>query len=428
MFNKNQIIITKILLLLIYVGQSIPKGLHVRINLQTGLKEAKLIDTEDANNRRDYSNALLEIKEDEQKTEENIHSSDELKRVLENIKSDENLPPLSEEDINRVKLVKDKFKSYDELKKDLSDINLSVKSDIELLIELISKYKTVLTNSSLSANAKNDEIYIIFQDLEYLVHQIDNANDFINNKNFNELIYSNLNNSDSRIKSESLKILGTCVQNNPKVQIHALESGAVGRLTRLFALEKNEDVKMRALFSLSGLLRRFPLAQQHFIKNGGLHALEGVFEKPESLKIQLKVVTLMYDLLVEQKEAVEDKNNSQYKERTQQYLDINFKQQIINNGWCKIIGDMLVNNLLIEGIDHDSIERCLNLMSLVLDDCKISFFNTKLINVLYGLELTYGDLSDKELKDASSGTIYFTNLKDLTTKLLATLHLYKSEL
>lgn len=381
-----------------------------------------MIDIDDSNNR---GNALLEIKEDEQKTEEIMHSSDELKRVLENIKNDENLPTLSEEDINRVK---NKFKSYDELKKDLSQINLSVKSDMELLIELITKYKTVLTNQSLSVDEKNDQIYVILQDIEYLVHQIDNANDFITSNSFNELIYSNLNNSDLRIKSESLKILGTCVQNNPKVQIHALESGAVGRLTRLFALEKNEDVKMRAIFSLSSLLRRFPLAQQHFINNGGLHALEGVFEKPDSLKIQLKVVTLMYDLLVEQKEAEEDKENLQFKERRQQYLDINFKKQIINNGWCKIISDMLVNNLLIEGIDHDSIERCLNLMSLVLDNCKISFFNTKLINVLYGLELTYGDLSDKELKDASADSTYFSNLKELTTKLLATLHLYKSEL
>ena len=28
-------------------GQSIPKGLHVRINMATGLKEAKLLDPED---------------------------------------------------------------------------------------------------------------------------------------------------------------------------------------------------------------------------------------------------------------------------------------------------------------------------------------------------------------------------------------------
>ena len=33
-------------------GQSIPKGLHVRINMATGLKEAKLLDPEDDNSEQ----------------------------------------------------------------------------------------------------------------------------------------------------------------------------------------------------------------------------------------------------------------------------------------------------------------------------------------------------------------------------------------
>ena len=31
-----------------FLGQSIPKGLHVRLNLQTGEREAKLLDDADA--------------------------------------------------------------------------------------------------------------------------------------------------------------------------------------------------------------------------------------------------------------------------------------------------------------------------------------------------------------------------------------------
>ena len=44
-------------------GQSIPAGLHVRINLQTGLKEAKLLDEEEKskNDKENKESESLEI-------------------------------------------------------------------------------------------------------------------------------------------------------------------------------------------------------------------------------------------------------------------------------------------------------------------------------------------------------------------------------
>lgn len=43
-----------------YTGQSIPQGLHVRINLQTGLKEAKLLDNSEKKevSKTSYNNPL----------------------------------------------------------------------------------------------------------------------------------------------------------------------------------------------------------------------------------------------------------------------------------------------------------------------------------------------------------------------------------
>lgn len=49
----------------VFLGQSIPKGLHVRINLQTGMTEAKLLDEDLREDAK--KNALLALSEVEEK-------------------------------------------------------------------------------------------------------------------------------------------------------------------------------------------------------------------------------------------------------------------------------------------------------------------------------------------------------------------------
>lgn len=350
-----------------------------------------------------------------QNEDEKLYPPEELKRILENMQND--LPTFVEDDITH------KFKYYEEIKKDLGDINLYMKTDAELLQKLTSNYKNIISNNTFSTEIKNDEILNVLQDIEYLVHQIDNANIFIKTGGFDEIIYKNLNSTNVPIKSEVLKILGACVQNNVKVQIHALETGAVEKVTRLLALETNDDVKLRAIYSMSSLLRRFPLAQKQFVKNGGLNIFSNIF-KTSNMKLQLKIITLMYDLLIEHKEAMEYTEHPDFIEKRKQYMLVDLDHNLIKNGWCEIFNNALVNNLSIDDVDHDAIERCLNIIFLMIDSCREQFSSSKLLTYLKKLKSIYESLESEDLE-----TAYFSHLKDLTHNAITIIaHNYKSEL
>jgi nucleotide exchange factor SIL1 len=61
------------------------------------------------------------------------------------------------------------FRSYETLKEDFEALNLTVKTDLELLNELLNRFKS----------GGDDQILLnILTDLEYLVHQFDNAQHF----------------------------------------------------------------------------------------------------------------------------------------------------------------------------------------------------------------------------------------------------------
>jgi len=71
-----------------------------------------------------------------------------------------------------------KFKSYKEIKEDLKKMNMSVQSDMEIMNELSIKFKEQLKlYEDSSKNVEN-----ILTDLEYLLHQVDTAEVFVQNK------------------------------------------------------------------------------------------------------------------------------------------------------------------------------------------------------------------------------------------------------
>lgn len=81
-----------------------------------------------------------------------------------------------------------KFKSYEELKKDMKELNMTMKSDMEIMNDLSKRFhEQMKTFEDSDKNLKN-----ILTDLEYLLHQVDTAEVFVKNKgylfNFNRLI------------------------------------------------------------------------------------------------------------------------------------------------------------------------------------------------------------------------------------------------
>ena len=98
---------------------------------------------------------------------------------------------------------------------------------------------------------------------------------------------------------------GSACQSNPKVQIASLESGVLPHLIRLIAMDKNGQVRNRALFAISSLTRRFPLAQRQLMDQGGITTFAEVLsaEHADVVKLQLKIITLLTDLVAEKKFA-----------------------------------------------------------------------------------------------------------------------------
>lgn len=87
---------------------------------------------------------------------------------------------LVQEDSQNVPVDIKKFKSYNELKEDLNEMNLTIKSDMEIMDDLSIKFKEQFkTYEDSESNIKN-----ILADLEFLLHQVDTAENFVKNKGF----------------------------------------------------------------------------------------------------------------------------------------------------------------------------------------------------------------------------------------------------
>jgi hypothetical protein len=87
--------------------------------------------------------------------------------------------------------------------------------------------------------------------------------------------------------------------SNPKVQIGALEEGALQLLIRLVSIHSSTGLRRKVMFCISTLCRHFPFAQKRFLELGGLSAIGKVFEESGTEKLRIKVVAFLNDLLVE---------------------------------------------------------------------------------------------------------------------------------
>ncbi|KAK9732263.1 hypothetical protein QE152_g12902 [Popillia japonica] len=393
-------------------GQKVPEGLHIRINLETGEREAKLI----TNNKETRKNALSVAPSTEDDNAEDVIddklkiSLSDLKQSLKNIKNE------AKENI------KGNYRSYEELKKDFEELNVKPKSELEVLRELIEKHTDIVSRKEVD----EEEILTILEDLEYLVHQYDNANEFISLNGLKEVVYRNLNSSNTEIKRESLKLLGASIQNNAMVKIHALDSGSIDILLRMIVLENDPSVKYRALFALGGLLRSFPFAQLKFLENAGLSVFFKLFDL-ENLKIQLKTLTIINDLLQEEVDARHDNN----KEKASQYENVNFREHLLKNNYCNVLNKLLVNSVSIDSNDHDIIEKCLLALYTVIDDCNTSLTN-KSKDIVLSLRNLYKKLSEKEKENQSAksddNNDYYSGLYELSNNIVKRYPTNKDEL
>nr|CAI5819571.1 unnamed protein product [Callosobruchus analis] len=375
-------------------GQKVPEGLHYRINFETGIKEAKLLDdkTEDQN-ERNY--ALLEIPDDEQNDE--LLDTDVIKQAIKKIKKDE---------IKKTEKNAKRFRSYEQLKTDFKELNMVPRMDIEILMDLMKQHKDELSKEQLDSSS----IVRLLEDFDFLAHQIDNGVEFIKQNGLQEIIYTNLNSTSNEVKEETLKLFGSLLQNNPKVQIGALESGAITVLLRTLSTDQSGKVKSRAVHALSCLLRRFPLAQLRFLENGGLSIVSKLLEK-NSLKLQVKLVTLMNDLIIENIQATKYKQNLLLK----QYELVNLQTKLLTEqNWCENLNKLLITLFSADPDDHDSLEKCIIAMHTVSEYCA-SVYRADVLNQIME---NYKALAENEKYGEDTNINYFNNLNRLIMDIL----------
>ncbi len=373
-------------------GQIIPAGLHVRLNLETGLKEAKILD--ENNDEFDINSKFVDkhkkvVQKESETTLKSNAIRDQIKEVLKNLKFGQQLKDSDKSSSN--------FRSIDEIKKEFNEINFKMSSETELLKDLIEKYEKSSIDQKLS----------ILYDIEYLVHSIDLAQDFVK-LNGIDLLLGDLNSTNSNLRAQIAFTIGSAMNSNPKVQIQVLKSGALHKLLLLLRYDSSNQVKKRALFAISSLVRHFPIAQKALIQEyGALSIFSNLFKNSDidSLKLSLKVITLLNDLLIEhQLTSKYAKNDELSQIKLKQYQEIDLKRALVEEGFCELVPQLL------NSPDNEARERTIEAMMTFLSLCKKEFINS--LPILQQISIQFNEM----VSDASDD--YFANLYHLTNNLI----------
>ncbi|KAK4290176.1 hypothetical protein Pmani_036906 [Petrolisthes manimaculis] len=394
--------------------QTLLPGLHIRMNLQTGKKEAKLLDDDDGTEYQQslermrkaghtgLSQAVMlsQSQEDKESEDKPVDPQEEARaalmresviEALKHIKSDDGPTPQNEQTASKAK-----YRSYKQLKEDFDELNLKMETDLDILTRLMSQYQ---------ATSSDDERAIILEDLEYLVHQFDNAINFIDMGGLKDIVMPGINSSSTEVKEGAFHLLGSAVQSNPKVQIAAVEAGLVQALIQALEYNAQEGVARKAMFAVSCLVRGFPYGQQVLVQSGGMEALRRLFDRHDfqSLPLQLKVVALLHDLLVEREQAEG--------ERLLQLRRFKLDDRLATGGWCPAVSSLLtvasfdrrdrrydmgaaLKNQMPLRPDHDTVDKVVSAMGSMVRFCRYQFYDT--LPLLRHLAHTYDDLAYKE--------------------------------
>ncbi|ELT97086.1 hypothetical protein CAPTEDRAFT_220900 [Capitella teleta] len=290
------------------------------------------------------------------------------------------------------------FRSMEEIKDDFKEMNLAMKSENEILSDLIKRYQQVALEP--------EERAVILEDLEYYLHQVDNAVDFCNMGGM-ALLMDDLNSTVAQVKSQAALALAAAMQSNPAVQTRAMEASVVPRLLHIMASEPQSSVQGRLLYALSSLLRHFPFAQLEFIQRGGVKIFSDIVKKSRDDRLRIKVITLVCDLVVEKQQSHDENPES---ERSLQYNKVNYLAAVSDDGWCSSISSLL-------GLpDHDSREKVLRSMKTLQAACP-SDFRRSAVAVLRNLSSEYQQLATEE-QSSDDNDSFFRDLHSLVEDVL----------
>jgi len=386
---------------LIKPGQAVPAGLHIKFDMTNGGRWAKRLKKDEEDNVNNKNGIVVVGKPDgiesEEKTEAASYDIDELKAQLKKMKNDHK--KANNDDGSNKEDTASKFRSMDQIREELSDMYLTQETDFEVM----EKFVALLIRSG------DDEESKVFalQELEYYVHQVDNANDFFLIDNAVNTVMLCLNSSNAEIRENAIHVIGSAVQSNPSAQVKAIKENVIPSLLRLLADPvETLKVKKKVIFALSSLLRNFPRAQIEVWKLGGYHTLMDVISRKDSHVLQLKIIRLFTDLVDERNNI--DKLHVDYKERKRQYSIVPLHVILEKLEFCNEITSFLDPNA-----EFDVIETVLIALKTMKNICKYQgAFSNSFENGLSALEKFFTKKVSEE-KEAGEEDGYFQDLLSL---------------
>ncbi|CAL8356848.1 unnamed protein product [Merluccius merluccius] len=371
-------------------GKAVPAGSHVRLNLQTGQREVRL--GEEQIKYWTHKHRYDAV----QNSLQSYFSADEVKRKLKKLKDS---APMSKDADQQDQ---NKFRSLEELKRDMAALNLLVETDFQVIKRLLDKLN--------STDSTTEQRLQILLELEYLVHQVDNAQTLCSMGGL-QLILGGLNSSDYRLQDSSAFVLGSALASNPTVQVEAVERGGLQKLLTLLATKRPLSVKKKALFALASLLRHFPYAQSHFLSHGGLQVLSELFGEDGGGSIRVRIVTLLYDLITEKelnsRVSMDKTPDSSHNARLDQYSKVTLHTGLQEGRWCSLIPELLGS------AEHDWREKGLQTMLAMVPVCLDQYRTDDSLPVSLGsLKAQYQELVEQE-QALGEDDGYFGEILDL---------------
>ncbi|XP_043113820.1 nucleotide exchange factor SIL1 [Puntigrus tetrazona] len=378
-------------------GQAVPAGSHVRLNLQTGHREVKIGEEAGLKYRSDGN----------RQGTMNMHGSsftaEELKEALKKFKEGmDDLVDTKDEDAVRAQ-----FRPIEELKKDMEALDMLVETDVQVMRRLLNQFN--------NTNSTNEEKITALLDLEYLVHQVDNARNLVSMGGM-QLVINVLNSTDIRLQESAAFVLGSAVSSNPSVQVEAIEGGALQKLLTLLATQRPITVKKKVLFAVASLLRHFPFAQSHFLKLGGVQVLSELFQTPGTEPLRVRIITVLYDMIIE-KELISQVGmdiipDSSHQERLRQYAEVSLLPMLVEQGWCRLVPELL------ESPEHDYREKALRTLLAMMAQCQTQYKqNPALTASLSELQKQYQELVLTE-QDVGEQDGYFSEILALVDSMV----------
>lgn len=136
---------------------------------------------------------------------------------------------------------------------------------------------------------------VALDNFEMLIENLDNANNIENMKLWDPILKT-LDDESSEIKSGALSIIGTAVQNNKPSQDNFLKyEGGLRKVIDLAADSKQAtEVRVKALYALSNLIRNNGPMAKEFADNNGLDIIPGILnDETAKTKIKMRTVAVL---------------------------------------------------------------------------------------------------------------------------------------